>query len=80
MNWISATGRRPCAAMPTRHAGDHVLGERRVLHALLAELLLQPDGRAEHAAVHADVLAEHDDARSCAISQASAIVDRPRPA
>ena len=43
-NWISGTG----------------LGERRVDHALGAELLVQAAGRAEHATELADVLAEHD--------------------
>ncbi len=44
-----------------REAGDRRLVERRIDHALVAELLLQADRRAEHAAVDADVLAEHDD-------------------
>jgi hypothetical protein len=42
-------------------AGDRRLVQRRVDHALGAELLLQARGGAEHAAVDADVLAEHDD-------------------
>ncbi len=57
---------------PARHAdghsGDHAFGERRVLHAILAELLLQAGGGPEHAAVHADVLAEHHDRRVAAPS------------
>ena len=44
-----------------REAGDRRFVERRVDHAQIAELLLQADRRAEHAAVDADVLAEHDD-------------------
>ncbi len=43
------------------HARDHGFGERRVLDAVLAEPGLQPRGRAEHAAIGADVLTEHDD-------------------
>ena len=43
------------------HAGDEALGERRVDHALGAEAPGEPQRRAEHAAVHAHVLAEHDD-------------------
>ncbi len=42
-----------------RHAGDHALGQRSVLHTVLAELLLKACGGAEHAAVHANVLSEH---------------------
>ena len=41
------------------HAGDQILGERRVDHALGAELVEQAQRRAEHAAVAPDVLAEH---------------------
>ena len=47
------------------HAGDHHLGQRRVQHALVAELLLQAGGGAKHAAVDAHVLAEHDHRRVC---------------
>ena len=61
MNWISATGFSPWAAMAMAHAGDQSLGQRRVEHALRAEALLQAAGGAEHAAVDADILAEHDD-------------------
>ena len=63
MNWISPTGLRPCAAMPTHRPLISSSDERRVDHALRPEALLQPDGGAEHAAVDADVLAEHDDVR-----------------
>src|SRR4249919_110255 len=42
-------------------AGDGGFVQRRVEHALGAEGLLQAGGGAEHAAVDADVLAEHDD-------------------
>ena len=38
----STTGRRPVIAAPTPIADDRVLGDRRVAHALLAELLEQP--------------------------------------
>ena len=44
-----------------RGAKDRLLGNRAVFHAALAELLEQPDGRLEHAAGLADVLAEEDD-------------------
>ena len=44
-----------------RHAGDRRLGQRRVLNPVRAEARLQPGGGAEHAAVRADVLADHDD-------------------
>ena len=63
MNWISATGFSPCVGHADRHAGDQAFGQRRVLHALGAEALLQAGGGAEHAAVDADVLADHDDVR-----------------
>ncbi len=43
-----------------RGAQDRLLGDRAILHAPLAELLEQPDGRLEHAAGLADVLAEED--------------------
>ncbi len=46
-----------------RHAGDHALRERRVLHAILAEFFLQALRRAKDAAVDADVFAQHDDCR-----------------
>ena len=44
-----------------RGAQDRLLGDRAVLHAPRAELLVQPDRRLEHAAGLADVLAEEDD-------------------
>src|SRR5882672_11319880 len=43
------------------HARDHGLGERRVLDAVRAEPRLQARGRAEHAAIGADILTDHDD-------------------
>src|SRR6185437_9520134 len=42
-------------------AGDGRLGQRRVDHAPLAELLLEALGDLEGAAVDADVLADHED-------------------
>ena len=45
------------------HPGDAQLGQRRVDDPVGAELLLEAVGGAEDAAVHADVLAEHDHAR-----------------
>jgi hypothetical protein len=44
-------------------ADDAGLGQRRVDHAVLAEVLLQPVGDAEDAAERADVLAHQDDLR-----------------
>jgi hypothetical protein len=44
-------------------ADDARLGQRRVEHALLAEVLLEPVGDAEDAAELADVLPHHDDLR-----------------
>jgi predicted phosphodiesterase len=49
-------------------AGDGEFVERRVDDAFAAERLLQSLRRAEHAAIDADVFAEHDDARSFFIS------------
>ncbi len=48
---------------PDRHSGDRRLGQRRIEHALLAEKLEQPVGRAKHATVDADVLPQHQHAR-----------------
>ena len=45
-------------------------------HAGLAELFLQPGGRAEHAAEIADVLAEHDDVGIALHHHAMGVVDR----
>jgi hypothetical protein len=53
---------QPAARQPDRRADDHRLGQRHVDHAIGAEALLQPLGRAEDAAVDADVLPEHDHA------------------
>ena len=64
MNWISATGFRPIAAMPTAMPAIVAFGERRIMHAVAAEALLQANGRAKHAAIHADVLAEHSTSAS----------------
>ncbi len=41
------------------HSGDHAFGERRVLHAILAELLLQSRRRPEDTTVDSDVLSQH---------------------
>ena len=46
-----------------RGAGDQAFGQRRILHARLAEALLQPDRGAKHAAVGADIFPQHDDRR-----------------
>ena len=60
-NWIS--GHRPQAGhgRADGHADDHRLGQRRVQHAVAAELVVQPVGGEEDAALLAHVLAEHDD-------------------
>ena len=60
VNWISATGRKPCAASPTDTPGDSRFGERRVEDAIRAEAVEQPVGRAEHAAVGTDILADDE--------------------
>ena len=52
----------PCDGHADGQAGDGGFVQRRVEHALGAEGLLQAGGGAEHAAVDADVFAEHDDA------------------
>ena len=46
-----------------RGTDDRAFGDRRVEHAVLAVLALQPVGDAEHAAEVADVLAQHDHVR-----------------
>ena len=61
-NWISATGSRPCSAIPIATPTIAGLGQRRVDDALLAELLQEPLRHPEHAAPGADVLAQDDDA------------------
>ena len=60
-NWISGTGRRPFDGGADRDADDHRLGERRVHHAVAAELVEQAVGGQEDAALLADVLAQDDD-------------------
>ena len=60
-NWISATGRRPLTAAPIEAPDDHRFGQRRVDHAIVAELGPQAVRGQEDAALLADVLAEHDD-------------------
>ena len=59
-NWISAIGPQAVDGGADRGADDHRLGQRRVDHPLVAELGPQAVGREEHAALLADVLAEHD--------------------
>ena len=62
-NWISGTGMSPAAAMPTARpmmpSSDRLVSNTRAT----AELLLQSQGGGVHAALAADVLAEHHDAR-----------------
>src|SRR6185312_3819901 len=47
---------QPLRGHANRHARDHALREGGILAAILAELLLQPRGRAEDAAVDANIL------------------------
>ncbi len=61
-----------------RGADDAGLGERRVDHAVGAELVEQARGRAEHAAELADVLAEDDDARVGLHLRAQSVANRLR--
>ena len=63
LNWISATGFMPCAARPTVRPAIVVSASGVSSTRSRAERLLQAGGGAEHAAVDADVLAEHDDGR-----------------
>ena len=62
-NWISATGRKPLRAEADGETGEQGLGQRRVEHPGGAEAGEQAVGGAEHAAVQADILAQHQDAR-----------------
>ena len=59
-----------------RGADDASLAERRVDHAVVAELLLKPLGHAEHAAELPDVFAEHHDPRVATHLQTERVVDR----
>ena len=59
-----------------RAADDAVFGQRRVGDAVGAELSLQALGDPEHAAVSADVLAQHDDFRVRAQGHAQRVRDR----
>ncbi len=60
------------------HADDRVLGDRRVAHAPLAELLQQPGGHLEGAAEHADVLAHQQHALVAPSSSRSAALSASR--
>ena len=75
-NCISATGRSPMSAAPVRAADDRRLRERRVEHAPRPELLLEAVRDLEGAAVHPDVLAEHEDPRIAAHLLAEPVRDR----
>ena len=74
----STTGRRPGHRRADAHADDRVLGDRRVAHAPLAELLEQALGDLEGAAEHADVLAHQHDALVAAQLLASAAFSASR--
>ena len=60
------------------HADDRVLGDRRVAHALLAELLEQAGGDLERAVEDADVLAHEHDVRVALPSPRAAPRSAPR--
>ena len=64
-NWISGTGISPASAMPTARPTMPSSLRRRVEHALAAELLLQAERHRMHAALRADVLAEHARRADC---------------
>jgi hypothetical protein len=53
-------GQQSVQRHPDRHAHDRRLGERRVDHAFLAELLHEAPGDAEHAAAAPDILSQND--------------------
>ena len=53
-------GLQPMRRHPHRHAGDGRFRQRRILHPVLAEAFLKPGGGAEHAAVGAHILSDHD--------------------
>ena len=59
-----------------RRADDHRLGQRRVDDPVVAELGPQAVGREEHAALLADVLAQHDDRLVAAHLLGHALADR----
>ena len=59
-NWISHTGLSPCAAIPTDAPQMSSSASGGVAHAALAEAFEESFGGPEHAAVHPDVLAEHE--------------------
>ena len=59
-NWISGTGRRPFTAAPIDAPDDERLAQRRVHHAVAAELVEEPVGGQEDAALSADILAQDD--------------------
>ena len=55
-----ADGLQPLRRHADAEAADQEFGKRRIEHALRSEALLQAGGRAEDAAVDADVFAKHD--------------------
>src|SRR5438874_3833918 len=54
-------GLQPLRRHPDAESADQEFGKRRIKDALRAETRLQTDGRAEDAAIDADILAKHDD-------------------
>ena len=69
-------GAQPGHGRADAHADDRVLGDRRVAHALLAELLEQPGGHLEGAVEDADVLAHEHDALVAQHLLAQRLVER----
>jgi hypothetical protein len=67
---------QPLGGHADGHARDHALGERRVLHAIASEALLQTRRGPEHAAIGADVLADEHDIRVARHLRGKRHVDR----
>ena len=61
VNWISATGRKPCAASPTDSPAIAFSASGVSRDAIRSEALQQPVRSAEHAALGGNVLAEDED-------------------
>ena len=75
-NWISGTGRRPATAAPIETPTIIDSRQRRVEHAVAAELVVQPVRGQEDAALLADVLAEDDDRLVAAHLLGERVADR----
>ena len=77
-NIMSTIGRMPVMAAPTADAGVAGLGDRRVDHALGAELLHQPEQDLEGGAGLGDVLADDEQTRVAAHLLGDRFADRLR--